>query len=446
MSHFLFRSPNQLILAVILILRATMICNKCNENLPAASFEANRKTCKTCRKKAIAETKEANKRKAKELAEKGEYPPPPTKCANKNCEATTLTFEKRFEVVGWRNTCCHCLNYASGKYARANSARSARLKVDDEYRAERNAKNRAWATKNPEKVRANQEKQSEKRRQDVDTKFKSIIFNGKSRKIDFVHGDAEAMKAKLEEPCHYCGRPTDEELSTLDRLDSTLDYSDANTVPSCKFCNTMKGQLGPDLFIHKARSVHENLGAPAGDWSDLDAKYANESTSKFGKPFASEIPKTKAVEITEEEAVKMWCSPCNYCATIPSFGVDRVDSDANYTLGNSVPCCTICNTMKKDMVVEEFAYRVAKIVAHTEDWTLADFRDNPVLDAGRAKKFYKVDAGGGKPVVFPSDRLFCGRMCRSVKGAPATPREFWEQNVTTEDFLAAYKNRTLYNL
>jgi hypothetical protein len=100
--------------------------------------------------------------------------------------------------------------------------------------------------------------------------------------------------------------------------------------------------------------------------------------------------------------------------------------------------------MKKDMVVEEFAYRVTKIVAHTKDWNLADFRDKPVLDAGRTKKFYKVDAGGGKSVVFPSDRLICGRMNRAVKGAPAAPREFWEQNVSTEDFLAAYKNRTLY--
>lgn len=102
------------------------------------------------------------------------------------------------------------------------------------------------------------------------------------------------------------------------------------------------------------------------------------------------------------------------------------------------------NVMKKDMVVEEFAYRVAKIADHTKDWPLADFRDKPVRDAGRTKKFYKVEAGGGKSVVFPSDRIIFGGKKRCVKGSPATPRDFWEQKVTTEDCLAAYKNRIAY--
>ena len=421
-----------------------MICSKCSENLPAASFEANRKTCKTCRNKAVAETKESNKRKARELAERGEYPPPPTKCARKDCKATTLTFEKRYEVVGWRNTCNYCTNYSLGKYEKQNAKRSARLREDEAYRAKRNAMTREWVTKYPEKVRANNARLQDKRRKDVDIKFKGIASNAKARDIDFVTGDTEKMKAKLVDPCYYCGRATDEELSTLDRLDSALDYSCANTVPACKFCNNMKGQLDLNLFVHQARSIHETLGVQEGDWSELDAKYANESSSKFGKPNSSKNPKTKTIEIAEEEAVKLWFSPCNYCETVPAFGIDRVDSDANYSAGNSVPCCTICNVMKKDMVVEEFAYRVAKIADHTKDWTLADFRDKPVRDAGRTKKFHKVDAGGGKSVVFPSDRLLLGGIRRLVKGSPATPREFWEQKVTIEDCLAAYENRIAY--
>lgn len=67
---------------------------------------------------------------------------------------------------------------------------------------------------------------------------------------------------------------------------------------------------------------------------------------------------------------------------------------------------------------------VAKIVEHTAHWVLGDLRDKTLVDAGRPKKFVRVDAGNGRSVVFPSNRLNLGNKRLLFKGTPATPREF----------------------
>lgn len=35
-------------------------------------------------------------------------------------------------------------------------------------------------------------------------------------------------------------------------------------------------------------------------------------------------------------------------------GIDRKNSSEGYTLGNSLPCCRVCNRAKSDMDYEEF--------------------------------------------------------------------------------------------
>jgi len=42
-------------------------------------------------------------------------------------------------------------------------------------------------------------------------------------------------------------------------------------------------------------------------------------------------------------------------------GVDRIDNDIGYVLENCVPCCGICNTMKRTMTIEEFFRQISRI-------------------------------------------------------------------------------------
>ena len=45
---------------------------------------------------------------------------------------------------------------------------------------------------------------------------------------------------------------------------------------------------------------------------------------------------------------------CYYCGLSNNIGIDRVDNSIGYKASNMVPCCTICNMMKKTLDVNIF--------------------------------------------------------------------------------------------
>lgn len=55
-------------------------------------------------------------------------------------------------------------------------------------------------------------------------------------------------------------------------------------------------------------------------------------------------------------------SKCHYCGIPEANGVDRLDSNEGYKLGNVVACCKVCNWMKRDYSYEEFILHIKKIV------------------------------------------------------------------------------------
>ena len=44
-------------------------------------------------------------------------------------------------------------------------------------------------------------------------------------------------------------------VNGIDRIDSTLGYTSANTVPCCSLCNSMKSTLSPDNFIAHIKQI-----------------------------------------------------------------------------------------------------------------------------------------------------------------------------------------------
>lgn len=81
------------------------------------------------------------------------------------------------------------------------------------------------------------------------------------------------------------------------------------------------------------------------------------------------------------EFVSIISEPCFYCGQeysrllrtsngkyhyyksrlVPRNGVDRIDNDVGYIKENCVPCCTMCNSMKMHMPLEDFFIRVSRI-------------------------------------------------------------------------------------
>ena len=61
--------------------------------------------------------------------------------------------------------------------------------------------------------------------------------------------------------------------------------------------------------------------------------------------------------------ISLITKPCAYCGETNLYnGVDRVDNTKGYTLDNCVPCCTVCNRMKRCMTVAEFKKHCKKVV------------------------------------------------------------------------------------
>ncbi len=54
---------------------------------------------------------------------------------------------------------------------------------------------------------------------------------------------------------------------------------------------------------------------------------------------------------------------CFYCGDSTRNGIDRVDPIKGYVLDNCVPCCKVCNYMKRTMTVKEFMSHIKKVVA-----------------------------------------------------------------------------------
>ena len=110
-------------------------------------------------------------------------------------------------------------------------------------------------------------------------------------------------------------------------------------------------------------------GVGVGSMNALFAKYRNSAISHRGKKLKWEI--------NLEDFARVTSLDCFYCKTPPSQiyfprgsngsyaynGLDRVDSDLDYTLENVVPCCKICNRAKNDMGQIDFMGWLKKIAS-----------------------------------------------------------------------------------
>lgn len=78
-------------------------------------------------------------------------------------------------------------------------------------------------------------------------------------------------------------------------------------------------------------------------------------------------------ELSVEDMLTIFSLNCYYCGKEPCTvtrensgdfvynGIDRVDNSIGYIANNCVPCCAICNRMKRDLTVDEFIAHVQRI-------------------------------------------------------------------------------------
>lgn len=76
-------------------------------------------------------------------------------------------------------------------------------------------------------------------------------------------------------------------------------------------------------------------------------------------------------KLTSKQFRALVTQNCRYCGEPPGVrggmsvkanGVDRVDNSKGYTIKNCVPCCKVCNRMKRKMACDSFIEHVRNIV------------------------------------------------------------------------------------
>ena len=84
-------------------------------------------------------------------------------------------------------------------------------------------------------------------------------------------------------------------------------------------------------------------------------------------------------ELSNGDIKNIICQPCRYCGAHPTRekktksnnggylynGIDRVNNEIGYTLGNVVPCCWKCNETKRAMGYDEFIEWVKSVYLHS---------------------------------------------------------------------------------
>ena len=71
-----------------------------------------------------------------------------------------------------------------------------------------------------------------------------------------------------------------------------------------------------------------------------------------------------------DSITKQKCYLCGEFSQGKDFcGIDRVDSNIGYDIGNCMPCCAMCNFMKLDYSKEELIEQCKKIINHLSDET-----------------------------------------------------------------------------
>ena len=82
--------------------------------------------------------------------------------------------------------------------------------------------------------------------------------------------------------------------------------------------------------------------------------------------------------ITKEEYAQLLKCVCNYCSgplNLIGVGLDRIDNEKGYELGNILPCCGTCNKIRGDrltrdemVVAMNAVLELRKLIKEDEEW------------------------------------------------------------------------------
>ena len=195
-------------------------------------------------------------------------------------------------------------------------------------------------------------------------KKKSLVNNyyeikrsAEKRNIDFNLDKNYVEKLVISE-CFYCGSKSEKEfLNGIDRLNSTIGYTEDNCISCCNTCNIIKGSLDPTTFINRCEHICTYRGL-IEDGILYPELFCDHNSSTFSNYKNSATRRKKEFNIDKNifEIIKK--KNCYICgkknSTEHTNGIDRIDSTKGYIIENIESCCGECNFMKNKFSLDLF--------------------------------------------------------------------------------------------
>ncbi|KXS08971.1 hypothetical protein M427DRAFT_50136 [Gonapodya prolifera JEL478] len=310
----------------------------------------------------------------------------PEKCIHEFCGKpfTTTDFAFRNDLRVYRQECKECVSERARMECYSQKSRDRIEEKDlDGYLMRNAARLAALRERDPERFEAYRDVYNQK----TSSKLVAIRGGARERGIHFEESEAELMMSKLELPCVYCmfvdprGFPIG-----LDRVDSELAYTDANTVPCCKGCNLMKSNLMPHDFQRHVERMCTWLGLEP--WDDLPSERSYNTTGLFLNGKTPQAAGRKVDLITHEQREELKRGMCFGCGATPAGGVDREENDEGYTESNARPACFPCNRMKSDRTDEALKHHLKCLL-----WVIRNPEECSTMLVVRKKTLVTVDEG-----------------------------------------------------
>jgi hypothetical protein len=168
----------------------------------------------------------------------------------------------------------------------------------------------------------------------------------------------ETFNSKLK--CEECLKET--------RVQEMEKYNERKEKGLCTMCGKELEKLTKGIkenFLQKCAACYSTM-RKVEDKRVRDRNYAFEKKINPMKHFReyadSAAKKNVEFNISVDEFTNIVTKPCYYCKKYDEtevIGIDRIDSFKGYATGNILPACEICNSMKKQLTMKEFANHIS---------------------------------------------------------------------------------------
>jgi hypothetical protein len=176
-----------------------------------------------------------------------------------------------------------------------------------------------------------------------DKEHRLVIARKNDKKPERIAVKNAWKEANYEKVAEYCMNSREKRIETLD----VDEYLNKNAEQSKEW-----RERNPE----KCKEINENKK------NNIDAHYSTYRRTSNNKNIAFELSETEFQNIVKQE--------CYYCGLFSEGkqfnGIDKKIQTIGYTIDNCVPCCDMCNYMKKSLNNDVFLERIEHILTYND--------------------------------------------------------------------------------